>query len=161
MKTINLDLYTFDELSEQAQAKACNDYRANGFEFFWIDESIESIKAFCELFNVKLLDYSVGAHEHFSFKTDAANKNFRGYKLKHFDANDFRTGYCIDDVLNYHFHNEFVQTSDALYAFKEALRNAFEAIRSDMESQLEDENIGEHLQINDYQFTIDGDIYNV
>jgi hypothetical protein len=53
MKTIEVTLYKFSELSEDAQKKACNDYAAKGYQFNWQDENNDTLEKFCDLFDVK------------------------------------------------------------------------------------------------------------
>jgi len=58
MITIEKTLFTFDELSESAKERARENWRAN-MDFAWSDESLESIKAFCDYFNVTLRHWSI------------------------------------------------------------------------------------------------------
>lgn len=52
MKTIEIKLYSFDELSEDAKENAINNYRNTDYDNFYADELIDSVKAFLELFNI-------------------------------------------------------------------------------------------------------------
>lgn len=54
MKTIELQLFTFDELSEKAKEKAIRDWRNKGYDNqYYYDEIVGSVKAVAELFNLK------------------------------------------------------------------------------------------------------------
>ena len=54
MRTIRTKVYQFSELSESAKESAINQYRNSGYEYqYYYDEIIESVKAVCELFNLK------------------------------------------------------------------------------------------------------------
>lgn len=54
MKTIEINLYSFDELSEKAKEKAINKYRNNGYNNqFYFDEIIDSCKKVAALFGLK------------------------------------------------------------------------------------------------------------
>jgi len=54
MKTIRTKVYQFNELTEQAKETAINWYRnSNDDGYLYADEIIESVKAVCELFNLK------------------------------------------------------------------------------------------------------------
>ena len=59
MKTVNLNLYSFDELNESAQEKVIATWRDNE-EYFWISENSESLEAFCKLFAIEIKDYDYG-----------------------------------------------------------------------------------------------------
>lgn len=54
MRTIRTKVYQFSELSEQAKQKAIENYRnSERYNQHYFDEVIESVKAVCELFNLK------------------------------------------------------------------------------------------------------------
>lgn len=58
MRTIMTNVYTFDELSDEAKEKAINDWRCSGFEFAWTYDTINSIKAIADAMNCKAEWYS-------------------------------------------------------------------------------------------------------
>lgn len=151
MKTRTIHIYSFAELSEEAKEKARNWWR-NGFEYAWHDESLASVKAFCEHFGVKLKEWSIGAYCPFEYSTDAENRNFRGIKLRDIDREFTPTGYCLDNCLWYAFYDEFKKTGDAKHAFNDALHAGFKAWQDDIEYQLSDEAADEAISINDYEF---------
>lgn len=63
MRTETRNIYTFEELSEEAKQKAIEEYRNNNTEIFWQDETLESLKAlFDNCSGVKLKDYSLGEY---------------------------------------------------------------------------------------------------
>lgn len=59
MKTVNLNLYSFDELSENAQEKVISTWRDND-QYFWDSENTDSLNAFCKIFDIKIKDYEYG-----------------------------------------------------------------------------------------------------
>jgi hypothetical protein len=158
MQTITLNLYNVDELEGKAKEKARDWWRYSG-ELAWSDESLESIKAFSGHFGVTLKDYSVGPNAPLEFSTNAEKNHFRGVKLKDFDRDHMPTGYCLDCSLWMTFYDIFKKTGDPKAAFDAAIHAGFKDWRADMESQLEDEHIDEHLIANEYQFTENGSFY--
>lgn len=158
MKVIEINVYSFDELDDKAKEKARDWYR-HGMDFHWSDESIGSIKEFCEHFGARLTNWSVGAHEPFSFDVDAPASLFRGLKLRDVDRDAMPTGYCLDCSLWFTFYDTFKATGCASKAFEAALNEAFKDWRTDMEWQMSDEYIDEHLTINEYQFTETGKLF--
>lgn len=61
MRTIIKNVYTFNELSDEAKEKAISNYRDSNTEIFWVDETLESLKGLFENCNgIKLKDYSLG-----------------------------------------------------------------------------------------------------
>jgi len=155
MKTINT--YSFHELSDQAKETAISNYRSKGFEYHWRDESHESLNAFCDLFGVKVTDWSIGTWGNSYIKTDAENSHFRGWNKAKVNAiPEFLTGYCLDCAFIEEFKKEFEKTGDALYSFNEAIDAGLKDWVSDLEYQESDEYISEHLIANEYQFLENG-----
>lgn len=158
MRTATIELYKFDELSDDAKDIARNWYLQD-IEYPWFHESIGSIKAFCDHFNVKIKDYSIGAFSPSYLTTDATNANFRCVKLKSINRDNMPTGYCLDCTLWQTFYDQFKRTGDALSAFNDAIDAAVDSIIKDAEYQYTNESVDEMLIINDYEFTIDGNIH--
>lgn len=158
MQTVTLNLYTIDELDDKAKEAAREWWRSTG-ELFWCEEAKDSITTFCERFGVTLKEWSVGPYAPYHFATDAEQRHFRGVKLSDFTRDHMPTGYCVDCALWQTFYDEFKRTGDAKAAFVEALHEGFKDWRNDMEGQLEDDYIDEHLSANLYQFTADGRFY--
>ena len=158
MRIENVTIYTFDELNDVAKEKAREWYR-QGLEYPWFDESMNSIKCFCDEFGVSIKDYSIGAFSHSYIETDVENSNFRGLKLKNVKRDNMPTGYCLDCELWETFYDEFKRTGDALYAFNNAIDVAVRSIVADAEYQYTDESVDEMLIINEYEFTENGSIY--
>ena len=160
MEVIELEIYTFEELTERAKEKAREDYR-NNLDYPWFSESIDSIRAFASHFGVTLKDWSLGSGCGRDYiKTDASNANFRGIKLSDIDREATPTGYCLDSDLWYEFYDQFKRTGDAKYAFEQALEAAISAIQRDIDYQYSDESVDETLTINDYRFTKEGKVWN-
>lgn len=159
MQTISLTLYSFDELDDAGKERAISDWRASGAEYFWMNESLDSLKTFCVHFGVKIKDYSIGTWGHSYVDTDAGNKHFRGRKLRDFSPDYCPTGYCIDYAFWNNFYAVFKKTGDALRAFNDAIDAGVRAIVQDMEWQESDEFIAEHLAANEYRYTADGRVY--
>ena len=85
METIEVVIYTFDELEDEAKEKARTWYR-DGLEYPWFSEAIDSIRAFVKHFGAELKDWQIGGGSGRDYiKTDATNENFRGVKLKNID----------------------------------------------------------------------------
>lgn len=159
MRTETITIYKFDELpSERAKEKARYWWRSTA-DYPWWGEAFNCINHFCAHFRVKLTDYEVSTHRPYYFKTDATKDNFRGIKLKDIHSEHSPTGYCLDYTLWHTFFMTFKQTGDAKHAFNEALDAAFKDIVSDMEWHETDECIDELLTINEYEFTVDGEVY--
>lgn len=158
MRTIEQTIYTFEELNDEAKERARDWWRSGG-ELFWCEESKESIQAFCDHFGVALKNWSIAPFAPLDYDVQYFNSHFRGMKLRDFKRDNMPTGYCLDCSLWLTFYDEFKRTSSARKAFDAAIEQGFKDWRADMESQLEDDYIDEHLIANGYEFTEDGERY--
>ena len=154
MRTIEKTIFTFDELSEPAKERAREWYR-RGLEYPWCDEVQLSLRAFCDEFGIKVLDYSIGGRGAF-IRTDADNSNFRGRKLSQFDREAMPTGFCFDCALRYTFADEWKKSGDALESFKSALESFLREVENDVEYQFSDEAVDESILANGYEFDENG-----
>ena len=159
MKTINVNLYQFDELTDEAKEKA-RDWWRNGDCFAWESESMKSIYTFVNAFGVKLDGYEVDAYS-YDYRTNAENEHFRGRKLADFTRDYMPTGYILDCHLWETFYDTFKSTGDAKAAFDAGLDAGFKAWRDDMAWQLSDEAVDECLIVNQYDFMEDGSRANI
>lgn len=159
METIEVVIYTFDELDDKAKEKVRTWYR-DGLEYPWFSEAIDSIRAFVKHFGAELRDWELGSGSGRDYiKTDATNENFRGVKLKDIDKDYTPTGYCLDADLWHEFFEVFKRTGDAKYAFEQALEAAIIGVQRDIDYQFSDECIDETIMINEYKFTEDGRVW--
>lgn len=162
MRLATYEVYTFDELSDEAKEVARSWWRED-LEYHWWDESLASIKAFAAEFGVTVTDWSVSPWGYSYVKTDAEPSNFRGRNLKNIpDRETFLTGYCLDSTLLYTFHDEIKHHKGDLYAaFNEAIDEAVKDIIRDIEYQHSDEAVDENISINGYEFYADGTLTRV
>jgi hypothetical protein len=88
MRTIRTKIYSFNELSKEAQEKAIENFRNNNLTFDFIYSDAEStVKAFCEAFNVK-----TGNHSWLDCNTSNIDDdilNLTGLRLRKYILNNF------------------------------------------------------------------------
>lgn len=160
MRQITVDLYQFDELSEEAKQNAMQWFRRGMQHYAWVDEGIESIEAFCKHFGVDLKDYSISPYSHSYIRTNADHYHFRGVTLKQLekDKDLSLTGYCLDEHLfSTMYENMRENGGDTLKAFNSTINAGMKFIISDMEYQDTDEFASEMIVANGYEFTEDGE----
>lgn len=157
MQVVELQIFQFNELDEQAKNKAREWHRCN-ISYPWYDEAKDSLKAFCDHFNVTVKDWSLGDITGY-VKTDAEQRHFRGVKLSEQDANAMPTGLWLDCELFNYFYHKFSQTGDAKGAFDDALHNFVKAVARDVEYFYSDESVDEHIETNMWTFTKEGKFY--
>lgn len=159
MRIVEEKIYQFSELDDSGKESA-REWFKDGMDYPWWKDSFESVKVFCNHFDIKIKDYSIGAFSPSYLDTDAENHSFRGLKLKNFNREHTPTGYCLDCTLWETFYDTWKETSDPLEAFNQAIEKAVKDIQSDMEYQYSDESVDEMLIINEYEFTEDGKRYH-
>ena len=157
MREINIKLFRFSELNEEAQKNALIwASRHIGDIYCWNAESLQSINVFCQKYGVTLERYNISPYEDYRYTTDVNNNHFRGVRLKHVQREEWLTGYYLDNDLMYTFHDTFKSTGDALGAFNAALDAGFKAWQEDWEESYSNESLGDFLDANEYEFTQHG-----
>ena len=157
MEVVELQIFQFKELDEQAQNKAREWYRST-IEYPWYDEARPSLMAFCEHFGVKVRDWSLGDNQGF-VSTDAEKRHFRWVKLSEQNRDAMPTGLWLDCELFQHFYDEFKRTGDAKAAFNDALFNFVRAVAKDVDYYYSDVSIDENMETNMWTFTEEGKFY--
>lgn len=59
MRTEEINIYKYEELSDSAKEKA-REWFLSGSEYPWVDETRESLEKFCKTFDITLKDWSYG-----------------------------------------------------------------------------------------------------
>lgn len=157
MEVVELQIFQFHELDEQAKDKAREWHRSN-IDYPWYDEAKDSLKAFCDHFRVTVRDWALGDMRGY-VKTDAEQRHFRGIKLSEQDRDAMPTGLWLDCDLFMHFYDEFKRTGDAKAAFDDALHNFVKAVANDVEYFYSKESVDEHIETNMWTFTKEGNYY--
>lgn len=156
MRTIEIKVYKFNELTERVKDRVRDSFRSRGDLFGWDAEWQDSLRAFCDKFGVKIKEYNVG-YRGTDITTDAENNHFRGIRFKDIDKDESLTGYCGDSAFLYPFSDEWKRSGSALVAFKHALYEGLKEWENDRDHAYSDEAIDEFIEINEYEFTEDGD----
>ena len=143
-----INIYSFDELSEEAKENALQ-YQRHNQHYFWNYEAIKSVKAFAELIGLKITNYSIDwlSPEQSFFKYDETNIN----KDLYIDINTELTGYCMDYTL--------IKAWNETKSINQTLNKLLWECCADYEEQLTNQSIEDHLIANNYEFLKDGTIY--
>lgn len=157
MQVVELQIFNFHELDDQAKNKAREWHRCS-IEYPWYDEAKDSLKAFCDHFNVTVKDWALGDMRGY-VKTNAEQRHFRGIKLSEQDRDAMPTGLWLDCDLWMTFYDEFKRTGDAKAAFDDALHNFVKAVANDVEYFYSNESVDEHIETNMWTFTKEGKYY--
>ena len=100
MKTLEINLYKFDELSDEAKEKAIKNYKNKYCEeigIFWQEDNFNSIKAILNFFDVKIkyfeIDFSSAARSfinwEFTSEYNEELKNLFGARLFKYISNNY------------------------------------------------------------------------
>jgi len=183
MKTVEISVYQFNELSESAKEKAIENHRIYD-EYSWSQEVLESVKEGLEHFGASLSNYSIDWNNincscwKVNFPEQSELSGVRLWKYlqnqglltywnkyqkktdKLLSGNCPFTGVCFDEDFLDNIR-QFVKKPNKHTTFKELLEdavyNCFNAGCKDFEYQQSDEAITETLS--EYEFTEDGSRY--
>lgn len=159
MELKKVAVYKFTELKECAKVKAVA-YFAERSEYPFFDEAMDSIKAFVKGLHGDVIDWSIGGEVFRSYiKTTLDESYFHDIELSEVDRDHMPTGYCLDTTLWGTFYDELKKTGDGFYAYQQAIEAALSDIASDVEYHYSREYIEEFIQINDYDFELDGSLF--
>jgi hypothetical protein len=157
MKIKKIKVFSYEELTDSSKERA----RANFLEFDhypWMKDAEVSLKNFCDHFGVKGLDYQIGGYCPSYVTAEADNSHFKGRKLKDYKVMKHDDAYyCLEFDLWENFVNIWEETGSPLIAFNQALDKAGWSIQKDMEYHQSDEYVEEMMEINEYEFTEDGE----
>lgn len=180
MRTIELQLYKFEELSSEAKEKALNHFRDR--EYSWFDEAKQTMREFAELFGVRITSYELGYGRgtHIRFSTGsmleegaAELSGVRAFKWinNNIDEKFWNegakngscplTGVCFDCNVLDPLVDFMKQPSDK--TIEELIQDCFDsledAVSEDVLYHYGDEATKEHIEANDYEFTEEGDLH--
>lgn len=158
--SIEYTLYKLEELSEEAKEKAFKNFCYTD-NCPWHNENLDSLRAFCDRFSVKIREYSIGdaCGGGNYVKTDVDNSSFRGLKFKQFDFGQMPTGYYMDGVLFSSFRKHWHETGSAYRAFKEAIDDFLIAVNKDVEHYFSMESFAEMSEANEWTYLESGKLF--
>ena len=92
MKTIEIQLFKFSELSEDAQKKAIDHFRESDNDFWFIEEANETFKKFADLFSIKWreIDYEQPYRNNYSINLSDDIKGLSGIRLMKYIWNNYK-----------------------------------------------------------------------
>ena len=89
MKTIEIKLYKFNELSEESKQNAIEKFRSSNDNFFWQSDWQASLDKFCEAFPVKWKECDVYRGINYSVTCDDNIAELKGIRLMKYIYNNF------------------------------------------------------------------------
>ena len=142
MRILETKVYTFDELSEEAKERAIDEFRYK--EYHWSEENINSLTGFFDAIGCKIIDYRIDwdypNHCHVEYTGEPIQYNIKEYF----------TGYCMD----YPLSDTWNETKD----IEKCLSAFFKDCNADYEYCNSDEYIEHLIEINEYEFTENGEL---
>ena len=174
-RTITTEVYSFEELTDDAKERAHIDYVASGDSFPWGDEWQDSLSAFCDIAPVEWSRFDVTAYyidcRAAFYEADAADlSGVRAWKWLHnngwFDLAKRNaegactlTGYCGDCPLFDPIHRHAATPSkvpDLEQVFYECLQSWVYACRADQEHCESLDYFAELCEGNEWEFSEHG-----
>ena len=175
MKTIQVNVFSFSELSDEAKEKALKNWGESDIDYFWGNDAVKSLQAFIEHFNGDLSNYNIDflepyrnnyhitvpdnmtAKEIFSLLKQLGSYN---KKTLRGDGECKLTGYCMDEELIDGFRRAWFNSErDLMQLIYAGIHTWEQAIKSDYEYEFTEEFFKDHAESNNYEFTEDGERY--
>ena len=141
MKTIQVNVYQFSELSEQAKVRALSNYQSD-CEYDWSYDAIQSLEAFMTAVGVKLTDYQI----------DWLNPRISKVRYDGTPHSKFIKEELTGVFSDYSLTKTWNKTKSIELAVSEFLKDCAD----DYEYQLSEENYAELCESNDYWFDENG-----
>lgn len=159
-KMIQVPVYTIGELSQKAKDKAHFAYLSCGFDFDCSD-NIDTIKSFCDLFCVALIDWSVDSC---SYSYDATIPQQRSITKKQavamVESWEISQGYFLASVALDAVKSNW-QYGDIKQVIENALDNMFQSCQSNLEYYESVECFVETCEANEWAFLENGELFHV
>ena len=178
MKTIEIKLYSFNELSKEAQQSAIKNEREKMDSYNFEHEAMQSLKKFTEHFNSELNDWSIDfwntGHSYVKFSIPEHMEKISENDLKlsieamgEYSRKTLKglgdckfTGVCFDeDAADGARKAFFAGERDINEILQAGFDSWLKAVQNDVEYQMSDEAIKETFEANDYDFTEEGEQY--
>ena len=141
MRTIEVNVFTYNELNEYAKQNARDQLVS---EYFWSDDAINSLNAFADEIGITIDNYRIDW-----WSASHSTVHWRGTPSTKYIKEDL-TGYCMDYPLTKTF-NKTKDVDEAIYAWLRECCN-------DFEHQQTDEYMIEHCEANRYEFDEQGNL---
>lgn len=175
MRIEQIKICQFDELDERAKEKAREWYRSCGDCYGWAEDNLESLKAFCVHFHLKLVNWSLGGSDNYNqrveFRTqlDDEIQQIRSVRLWKWLNNQFPlpaldgscpfTGYAFDETLLDRIREFMKRPWDISYPelMEQCMEEFCTAYANDVDYSYSNEAVDENIRANEYEFTESGD----
>jgi hypothetical protein len=157
-KIIEKLAYEYKELNGKAKESAEYWYYCN-VNYQWIDEHIDGIKRFLELFNVSLKRYELDL-DFVEYETDIDKCKFQAINRKHVNKllTSFKIEYCFDESILSAFKEYYKKYGSVKLAIEYALEKSFYELERNCDHHYTDESMQEFFEANEYLFDEKGGI---
>jgi hypothetical protein len=177
MREVSYTVFTFEELTDAAKARAVDSYRARGVEWHWQSEWWDSAQAFSKIAPVDIKEaYYDRRHVNAPWLDDWDVGNLAGSRAWKWLQNNgwfdlaranargdcTLTGYCgdcplFDPIAAY--EKTPLKIPTLRQVFYECAQSWVNAAADDLEWHYSDECIADHLHANEYEFLQAGEMY--
>lgn len=145
MKTIEVNLYTYDELSDKAKLNALIDYQCDA-EYAWGQEALKSLEQFMIAVGVDMYNYDIDW--------------LAPHRSKVYYECEPTTELLTDKSLwSYCAGANLAETFNKTKSIEQAVQAFFKDCADDYEYQLSEEGFAEHCDANDFLFYENGKLF--
>lgn len=160
MKTIEIQVYKFNELSDKVKRKLIDQFSEHQDFSYLYDEFTNCLYEFLDLFNIdrKQIDYSIGAYQHSYINIkDLDNSIFNGMNTEFINSIDNElTGICYGMDFVQYLKEYFAKTGSVRLALDYALAKTLKVFQSELEAHYKESFIISELENLDLDYLING-----
>lgn len=160
MKTIEIQVYKFNELSEKVQRKLIDQFSEHQEFSYLYDEFTTCLYEFLDLFNIdrKQVEYSVGPYQYsFIDIKNLDNSIFKGMNAKFINSiNDELTGISYGMDFVQYLKENFAKTGSVKLALDYALDKTVQIFNLELEERCSESFIISELENLDLDYLING-----
>ncbi len=164
MRTVQIPVYPFAELSPKAKDRVKNSYMSSE-GYVWHQEAMKSLEALAQHFGGKLADYEIDwfecSYSRARFEMPELEREEIAARLRQLAKDCPLTGYCTDMDAIHGFREAFNEDreSDINSLMQAAFKQWLRVGQADCRAFYEDENFAEHCDANEWEFFADGSAY--
>jgi hypothetical protein len=157
MRSITVNLYSFDELSDKAKEKALEELYSV-VDYAWHSENTATLEAIEKAFKLERFEWAYSEYScDYSFTVPHDLKQGMNKKaIKRLFANHLNDGFWLTEFFKSDFMTAFEKYGDIKSALKHAVNEAVKCCHKDMADYFSEESLAEHAIANDYEFREDG-----
>lgn len=109
MRTETIEIFSFEELSDEAKENAIENYRDQGHDYVWTEEWLDSLEEFASRLSLTIQDWTIGPYSHsyinwnHTYQPEPEVEEFTGLRLRTWLINNY-----LDHFATGKYYSKFI-----------------------------------------------------